>query len=68
MTETAISTVRPTHTRHYDTLSQAELENHDSRIYLGIHWRFDQDEGLLMGRSVGDYVFDHVLTPRSQSP
>jgi hypothetical protein len=58
--------VRPQRTRSYSTLSQAEMENHDSRIYLGIHWRFDQDEGLLMGRSVGDYVFDHVLQSVTQ--
>src|SRR5262249_3030673 len=55
--------VRPPVTRSYNNLTEPEIENHDSRIYLGIHWRFDQDQGLIMGRSVGDYVFDHVLRP-----
>jgi hypothetical protein len=55
--------VRPQVTRTYTSLSQAEFENHDSRIYLGIHWRFDQDQGLLAGRNIGDYVFTHVLLP-----
>jgi hypothetical protein len=55
--------VRPPVTRSYNYLSQPEFEVHDSRIYLGIHWRFDQDEGTLQGRSVGNYVFEHILQP-----
>jgi hypothetical protein len=59
--------VRPPVTRSYTNLTQPEMEVHDSRIYLGIHWRFDQDQGLLMGRSVGDFVFQNVMTPGSQA-
>jgi hypothetical protein len=57
-------TVRPPRTRFYTNLTQPELELHDSRIYLGIHWRFDQDQGLMHGREVGDYVIDNFLLPR----
>ncbi len=57
-------TVRLARTRRYSSLTQAELENHDSRIYLGVHWRFDQDQGLMQGRSIGDYVVNHYLLPR----
>jgi hypothetical protein len=56
--------VRPQRTRSYLNLSQAEIENHDSRIYLGIHWRFDQDQGLVQGRKLGDFVVDNYLLPR----
>src|SRR5271165_5107537 len=56
--------VRPPRTREYANLTQPELENHDSRIYLGVHWRFDQDEGLKMGRAIGDFVFDTYPLPR----
>ncbi|MBX6315087.1 MAG: phosphatase PAP2 family protein [Isosphaeraceae bacterium] len=56
--------VRPPRTRTYSSLTQAEIENHDSRIYLGVHWRFDQDEGLEHGRAIGDYVIDNFLLPR----
>ena len=56
--------VRPPRTREYANLTQPELENHDSRIYLGVHWRFDQDEGLKMGRAIGDFVFDNYPLPR----
>ncbi len=27
-----------------------------SRIYLGIHWRMDQEDGQALGRAVADYV------------
>jgi hypothetical protein len=56
-------TVRPLMPRSFSTLSQAEDENGQSRIYLGIHWRFDKVESIILGRHVGDYVFDHAFAP-----
>jgi hypothetical protein len=55
--------VRPLLPRSFSTLSQAEEENGQSRIYLGIHWSFDKTEGIAMGRRVADYVFDNALLP-----
>src|SRR6516225_1311349 len=55
--------VRPYRPRSFSTFSQAEDENGQSRIYLGIHWHFDKTEGIALGRGVGDYVFDHAFTP-----
>lgn len=55
--------VRPLKPRSFTSLSQASQENADSRVYLGVHWRFDQTEGVKMGRSIADYVFDNSLTP-----
>src|SRR5262249_32287175 len=57
--------VRPPVTRHYDTLSQAAYENAQSRIYLGIHWPWDRDQGLRLGSEVADYTIRHVLQPVS---
>jgi hypothetical protein len=54
---------RPLRPRSFSTLSQAEEENGQSRIYLGIHWAFDKTESITLGRHVGDYVFDHAFTP-----
>jgi len=54
---------RPCRPRSFSSLSQAEEENGQSRIYLGIHWAFDKTEGIALGRRVGDYVFDHAFTP-----
>ena len=53
--------VRPRIPRSYASLSQAEEENGQSRIYLGIHWQFDKTEGIATGRRVADYVFHRGL-------
>ena len=56
--------VRPYIPRSFNSLSDAEEENGQSRIYLGIHWTFDKVEGIRQGNRVADYVFDHVFTKR----
>jgi hypothetical protein len=60
-------TLRPLVTRGFTSFSQAALENAQSRIYLGIHWGFDRDQGLRQGEAIADYVFHHVLGPRSRA-
>lgn len=55
--------VRPRVERNFSSLSQAEEENGQSRIYLGIHWAFDKTEGVAQGRRVADYVMKHVFAP-----
>jgi len=59
-------TARPVVERSFSSLSQAEEENGQSRIYLGIHWVFDKTEGIAQGRRVADYVFKHTMQPRHQ--
>ena len=54
---------RPLVSRSFQTLSQAEEENGQSRIYLGIHWEFDKTEGIAQGRQVADFVFDNAFKP-----
>jgi hypothetical protein len=54
---------RRTVVRRFDSFSQAARENADSRIYLGIHWIFDADEGIVVGSDVADYAFDNYLQP-----
>lgn len=49
--------------RSFRSLSHAEEENGQSRIYLGIHWAFDKTAGIEQGRRVADYVMDNVFTP-----
>jgi len=55
--------VRPLLPRSFSTLSQAEEENGQSRIYLGIHWRFDKTEGIAQGRRVADHVMANAFLP-----
>ena len=55
--------IRPYLPRSFSNFSQAEEENGQSRIYLGIHWSFDKVQGIALGHGVGDYVFDHAFTP-----
>ena len=49
--------------RSYSSFSQAAAENGDSRIYLGVHWRFDDTFGQAAGRQVADAVYDEYFTP-----
>src|SRR5262249_36201527 len=57
--------VRPVVTRTFPSFSAAAEENGQSRIYLGIHWRFDKTEGIKAGNAIADYVFAHLLRPRA---
>jgi len=56
--------IRPLMPRSFSSLSQAEEENGQSRIYLGIHWSFDKTQGISQGENVANYVFVHAFTPR----
>ena len=55
--------VRPLLPRSFSRLSQAEEENGQSRIYLGIHWSFDKTAGIDQGRKIANYVFDSAFRP-----
>jgi membrane-associated phospholipid phosphatase len=61
-----VTTDEPLYTggaRTYRTFSEAAVENAQSRIFLGVHWQFDADDGLAAGRALGEYVFAHALLP-----
>jgi hypothetical protein len=50
-------------TRSYTSFSQAAVENGNSRIYAGIHFRSAVEDGIAQGRRIGRFVFTHVLKP-----
>jgi len=54
---------RPFRPRLFGSFSQAEEENGQSRIYLGIHWSFDKTAGIAQGRQIADYVYQHAFKP-----
>jgi hypothetical protein len=66
VTTGADGNARPLRERSFDSLTEAKLENAQSRIYLGIHWRFDADDGIATGDAVADYVFENFLEPRQK--
>jgi hypothetical protein len=62
-TRDANGTVRPLRPRSFRSLSEAEEENGQSRIYLGIHWSFDKTQGIAQGRRVARYVMRNAFAP-----
>jgi hypothetical protein len=59
---------RPLLPRTFNSLSEAEEENGQSRIYLGIHFAFDKTEGIRQGRQIADYVIANAFVPTSRIP
>ena len=49
--------------RAFDSFSAAAEENGLSRIYLGVHWSFDDTLGLTAGNQVADWTFANELQP-----
>jgi hypothetical protein len=55
--------IREVKARHFTSFSQAAAENAASRIFLGIHWRFDAIQGVSAGDRIADIDFDGLLRP-----
>lgn len=51
-------------TRTYISFGQMANEEANSRVYGGIHFRFDNDAGQSIGRNVASYVFLNYMRPR----
>lgn len=49
--------------RSLTSFEQAAVENADSRVACGIHFRFATDTGLELGKRVGEHVIDSLLEP-----
>ncbi|WP_441250528.1 vanadium-dependent haloperoxidase [Kitasatospora sp. McL0602] len=52
-----------TMTRSYTSISSAATEDAFSRLWLGVHYRFDTEQGLAAGSSVGDWAYHNALKP-----
>lgn len=50
-------------TRSFSSFSQAGLEVSMSRVYLGIHFRYDSEEEHKLGTKIGEYAHQNYLKP-----
>jgi PAP2 superfamily protein len=61
---TVTSEVLPGVERSFTSISAAAEEATMSRVFAGVHFRFDLTSGHRLGRDVADFVLDHFLTTR----
>jgi hypothetical protein len=54
--ETAFCLTWAGNSRCWDSFSLAAEDAANSRLWGGIHWRFDNEAGLALGRAVGDWT------------
>lgn len=50
--------------RTFTSFTQAGRENGVSRVYLGVHFRFDADSGFSSGTLLGNYVYENTFRRR----
>ena len=65
MTSTSADPVNSTRT--LTNFSQAALENADSRIFAGLHFRFSCEKGLELGQDIGDWILSNHLKPKGNN-
>jgi hypothetical protein len=53
----------PDITLRYRKLKEITDDIDDARVYGGIHFRFEQEEGADMGRRIGEYLIRHSIGP-----
>jgi hypothetical protein len=58
---TLTSQAVPTVVLHYTSWEQITDDIDDARIYGGVHFRFDQEAGVRLGRQVGAHVLRNTL-------
>jgi hypothetical protein len=51
-------------TKAYTQLKEIADDVDDARVYGGIHWRFDQDAGNVLGRAIATEVVKNNLRPK----
>lgn len=64
MTSTSAETVG--YMRTFKSFKQAAIENGDSRVYAGIHFRFSCDAGVKQGEQIGKWILKNSLKEKSK--
>jgi len=63
---TVHSEILPRVERSFTSFTRAAEEAGLSRIYAGVHFRFDHNSGKQLGRNIADYVVDNFLVSRRE--
>ena len=58
----------PNVTRSFTSFDAAAAEAGESRIYGGIHFEFSNQDGLALGKQIGDYVTANLMLDNSLNP
>ena len=53
-------------TLSYSNIRQIAADVDDARVYGGIHFRFDQEQGADMGRRIAEYLYTNQLRPKKR--
>lgn len=53
-------------TRSFNSFSEAAMECSRSRVYLGIHFRYDSVESYELGKQIGTYGWKNYLRPMGE--
>jgi membrane-associated phospholipid phosphatase len=46
---------------HFASFKEAEEDNANSRVWMGVHWKFDAEFGNKLGEAVGVWAYDNTL-------
>ena len=49
---------------HFVSLDAARWENSESRIFLGVHWQQDGDDGVQLGNAIANQISRTTLLPK----
>lgn len=52
--------------RSFSSFSEAAMEASLSRLYLGIHFRYDSEEGFNLGTDIAEHIVSKFLKPKTQ--
>jgi hypothetical protein len=66
-TMTSTSGVPANASRTLKSFTYAAIENGDSRVFAGIHFRFSCESGLALGKDVGNWILSNSLKAKAKA-
>ena len=61
MNTNANGQLQPLRPLNFASFTEAETQNAESRVYIGVHWQFDADQGVIEGHKVADWVWANAF-------